>query len=101
MYGPLLENKVRKIQDHNTSAHGKELLGKVRKKLKKFGGIKPPREFVLVDRAAIGLGSVFLHLDAELNWYRVFNELIENFNENKMKEVQKETLKKVKLVKNP
>tara|TARA_B100000287_G_scaffold435239_1_gene502573 strand:+ start:1668 stop:1832 length:165 start_codon:yes stop_codon:yes gene_type:complete len=54
-----------------------------------------------MDRAAIGLGSVFLHLDAELNWYRVFNELIENFNENKMKEVQKETLKKVKLVKNP
>ena len=40
---------------------------------KKIGGVKPPREFVFMDRAAIGLGSVFLHLDAELNWYRIFN----------------------------
>ena len=43
-YGPLLENKTRKIQEHNTSTVGKEILGKVRKKLKKFGGVKPPRE---------------------------------------------------------
>ena len=28
----------------------------------------PPREFVLMDRGAVGLGSVFLRLHAELNW---------------------------------
>jgi hypothetical protein len=33
-----------------------------------------------MDRAAIGLGSVFLHLRAELNFYRLFNEAIENFS---------------------
>ena len=38
-----------------------------------------PREFVFMDRAAIGLGGVFLHLRAELNFYRLFNEAIENF----------------------
>jgi hypothetical protein len=32
-----------------------------------------------MDRAAIGLGGVFLHLDAELNFYRLFNETIEDF----------------------
>ena len=36
-----------------------------------------------MDRAAIGLGSVFLHLGAELNWYKIFNELIEGFDEKK------------------
>ena len=39
-----------------------------------------PREFVFMDRAAIGLGAVFLHLRAELNFYRLFNEAIEDFS---------------------
>jgi hypothetical protein len=34
---------------------------------------------VFMDRAAIGLGAVFLHLAAELNFYRLFNEAIERF----------------------
>ena len=34
-----------------------------------------------MDRAAIGLGSVFLHLKAELNWHRLFHELIDDFDE--------------------
>ena len=33
-----------------------------------------PREFVFMDRAAIGLGGVFLHLRAELNFHRLFND---------------------------
>ena len=32
------------------------------------------------DRAAIGLGGVFLHLDARQNWFRLFNEQIEGFD---------------------
>ena len=48
--------------------------------LRRLGGVTPPREFVLMDRAAIGLGSVFLHLKAEINWYRLFHELIKDFD---------------------
>jgi len=33
-----------------------------------------------MDRAAIGLGGVFLHLRAELNFYRLFNEALEGFS---------------------
>ena len=33
-----------------------------------------------MDRAAIGLGSVFLHLRAEINWSRLFHGLIEGFD---------------------
>ena len=64
--------------------YGKELLAEVRKKLKKFGGIKPPKEFVLVDRAAIGLGSVFMHLNAEINWHDKFEKLIKGFKKDKL-----------------
>ena len=48
--------------------------------LKQKGPVTVPREFVFMDRAAIGLGAVFLHLRAELNFYRLFNEAIENFS---------------------
>ena len=48
--------------------------------LKRTGGVKPPREFVLMDRTAIGLGGVFLRLRAELNWSRLFHELIADFD---------------------
>ena len=32
-----------------------------------------------MDRAAIGLGGVFLHLGAKLNWHNMFNETIQGF----------------------
>ncbi|MEO1711247.1 MAG: AarF/ABC1/UbiB kinase family protein, partial [Pseudomonadota bacterium] len=52
----------------------------VHKILKEKGPVKIPREFVFMDRAAIGLGGVFLHLDAKQNWFRMFNEQIEGFD---------------------
>ena len=52
---------------------------KVHRELKRLGGIRPPREFVLMDRSAVGLGSVFMHLKAEVNWYRLFQDLIAGF----------------------
>jgi hypothetical protein len=56
--------------------------------------VKPPREFVFMDRAAVGLGSVFLHLKAEINWHRLFHELIGGFDEAKLHERQTRALKK-------
>ena len=54
------------------------LLQLVGAELKRLGGVRPPREFVLMDRAAIGLGSVFLHLKADMNWHRLFRGLVED-----------------------
>lgn len=92
IYGPLLEDKIRKIQNHHGASYAKELLGKVRKELKKYGGVKPPREFVLIDRAAVGLGSVFMHLKAELNWHNKFQQLIKGFTSKKVSYNQKKIL---------
>jgi len=97
IYSPLLEDKVQKIQQSDSGIYGAKIAAEVHRELRKLGGIKPPKEFVFMDRAAVGLGSVFMHLKAEINWYRIFHELIENFEEKKLNEKQQKTLKLVKL----
>ena len=89
IYAPLLEDKVRPIQKVRSGTEGRELAGKVHGELKRIGGIKPPAEFVLVDRAAVGLGSVFMHLNAEVNWHQLFHELIDDFDTEALAERQK------------
>jgi predicted unusual protein kinase regulating ubiquinone biosynthesis (AarF/ABC1/UbiB family) len=82
IYGPLLDDRVRSIADGVKPAdYGRKQAFQVHQALKKLGPVQVPREFVFMDRAAIGLGAVFLHLDAELNFYRLFNEAIERFSE--------------------
>ena len=54
----------------------------------------PPREFVLLDRSAIGLGPVFLHLGAKLNWHRAFEALIEGFDSDDLARGQREILER-------
>jgi hypothetical protein len=51
-----------------------------------------PREFPLMDRAAIGLGSVFLRLGAKLNWHDLFQELIQGFDTQVLAEKQRAAL---------
>jgi hypothetical protein len=81
IYGPLMEDRVRAIADGVSPAeYGRRQAFTVHQALKEKGPVKVPREFVFMDRAAIGLGGVFLHLDAELNFYQLFNETIENFD---------------------
>ena len=92
VYSPLMEDKVRRIQETNSGVYGKEVVEKVHKELRRLNGVKPPREFVLMDRAAIGLGSVFLHLNAEVNWHNIFQELIDDFDVSQVSKRQKEAL---------
>ena len=42
LYAPLLEDKVRKMQETNSTAYGAEAANKVHRELKKIGGVKPP-----------------------------------------------------------
>jgi predicted unusual protein kinase regulating ubiquinone biosynthesis (AarF/ABC1/UbiB family) len=80
LYEPLMQDRVRRIQETNDPQYGREVAERVHAGLKRTGGVKPPREFVLMDRSAIGLGGVFLRLGAELNWSRLFHGLIEDFD---------------------
>ncbi len=95
VYGPLLEDRKRLIQEASSSGiYGREVAEQVHRRLRELGGVTPPREFVFMDRAAIGLGGVFMHLAAELNWHRLFMELIDGFDTEAMGKVQARVLKR-------
>jgi len=81
IYGPLLDDRERAIaEDTSPGEYGRREAFTVHRILKEKGPVRVPREFVFMDRAAIGLGGVFLHLGARQNWYRLFNGMIEDFD---------------------
>ncbi|HWD58629.1 MAG TPA: AarF/ABC1/UbiB kinase family protein [Stellaceae bacterium] len=96
VYGPLLDDRVRPIQERpkgpRGDPEGPRLVDSVHKDIRRLGGIAPPRAFVFMDRAAIGLGSVFWHLRAEINWHRLFHELIDDFSEARLARRQRVAL---------
>ena len=98
VYAPIMEDRVRPIEETNATAYGAETAAKVHSELKRLGGITPPREFVLMDRATIGLGSVFLHLKAEINWHEMWHELVDDLNVNAIGTRQATALREVGLV---
>jgi predicted unusual protein kinase regulating ubiquinone biosynthesis (AarF/ABC1/UbiB family) len=92
LYEPLIQDRVRPIQENSDPQFGRSVAQKVHAGLQRTGGVRPPREFVLMDRSAIGLGSVFLRLRAELNWSRLFHETVEHFDEAELAARQAEAL---------
>ncbi|HEY1095854.1 MAG TPA: AarF/ABC1/UbiB kinase family protein [Alphaproteobacteria bacterium] len=98
LYGPIMEDKVRIIGEAKGSMYGRETAHEVHQLLKAKGGVAVPREFVFMDRAALGLGSVFIHLQAQVNWYQLFNELIQDINPVEMQKRQDKALKEVGLL---
>lgn len=98
IYGPLLEDRVRSMADGVSPAeYGRRQAFTVHRALKEKGPVKVPREFVFMDRAAIGLGGVFLHLGAELNFFRLFNDEIDGFDLARLTERQAGALGKAGL----
>jgi len=97
VYAPILEDRVRPIEESGRGTYGREMATKVQKELRRLGGVEVPREFVFMDRAALGLGSVFLHLRAEMNWYRLFQDLISPMSPEKLAKNQTEILTRYQL----
>jgi hypothetical protein len=102
IYGPLLDDRVRTIADGVAPGeYGRREAFRVHQALKQKGPVTVPRDFVFMDRAAIGLGGVFLHLRAELNFYRLFNEAIEDFSVETVSRRQAKALAAVGLERSP
>jgi predicted unusual protein kinase regulating ubiquinone biosynthesis (AarF/ABC1/UbiB family) len=99
IYGPLLDDRVRTVADGvKPSEYGRREAFRVHQALRQKGPVKVPREFVFMDRAAIGLGGVFLHLAAELNFYALFNAAIEDFSVARVAERQAAALTQAELL---
>jgi predicted unusual protein kinase regulating ubiquinone biosynthesis (AarF/ABC1/UbiB family) len=98
IYAPLIDDRVRSIADGvKPSEYGRKEVGQVRKRLKTLGPLLVPREFVFMDRAALGLGAAFLHLRAELNFARLFEESIGDFDTEALARRQSAALAEVSL----
>jgi hypothetical protein len=98
IYGPLLDDRTRTIADGIKPAeYGRREAFRVHQALKAKGPVTVPREFVFMDRAAIGLGAVFLHLQARLNFHSLFNRAIEDFSAADVARRQKAALNKAEL----
>ncbi|MEZ5953257.1 MAG: AarF/UbiB family protein [Hyphomonas sp.] len=98
IYGPLLDDRVRSVADGVTPGeYGRKEAMSVRKLLREKGPVKVPREFVFMDRAAIGLGAAYLRLHAELNFYKLFNESLEGFSVEAVAKRQADALERVGL----
>jgi predicted unusual protein kinase regulating ubiquinone biosynthesis (AarF/ABC1/UbiB family) len=93
IYGPLLDDRVRTVANGVAPGqYGRAEAFKVRQALKEKGPVTIPREFVFMDRAAIGLGAAFLHLGAEHNWRALFEASLEGFSEDGLASRQAEAL---------
>ncbi len=82
IYGPILDDRVRSFADGvKPGEFGRKEIRAVMQTLRAEGTeLTAPREFVFLDRAAIGLGAAFLRLGAEMNFHRLFERAIEGFS---------------------
>ncbi|MDH2308650.1 ABC1 kinase family protein [Methylobacterium brachiatum] len=93
IYGPLLEDRTRTVADGvKPGEYGRRQAFQVHQALKERGPVTVPQEFVFMDRAAVGLGAVFLHLRSELNYHRLFEAEIEHFSLETLGERQSQIL---------
>ncbi len=92
LYEPFLDDRVRPLQENDDPEYRLELANTVHEGLRRVGGVRPPREFVLLDRSALGLGAAFMHLRAELNWHHLFEEAAADFDETAFDARQKAAL---------
>lgn len=93
IYGPLIDDRVRSVADGiKPGDYGRKEAFAVRKLLKEKGPVTVPREFVFMDRAAIGLGAAYLRLGAELNYHQLFEESLDGFSETALGEAQASAL---------
>ncbi len=102
IYGPLLDDRVRTVADGIAPGqYGRREAFMLHQALKKQGPVQVPRQFVFMDRAAIGLGSVFLHLGARMNFHDLYNALIEDFSVETLEARQRAALMNAGLASSP
>jgi predicted unusual protein kinase regulating ubiquinone biosynthesis (AarF/ABC1/UbiB family) len=80
VFAPVLDDRVRTIGGDHALANGVEQIWSLKRRLREGSPMRPPREFVFVARAIVGIGAALVHLRAELNWHRLFEELIADFD---------------------
>jgi predicted unusual protein kinase regulating ubiquinone biosynthesis (AarF/ABC1/UbiB family) len=95
IYGPVLEDRERTMADGvDPVQFGRKEAFRVHRLLREKGPVTIPREFVFMDRAAIGLGAVFIHLNAKLNFHRLFLSAMQRHSMQTLAERQRDVLER-------
>jgi predicted unusual protein kinase regulating ubiquinone biosynthesis (AarF/ABC1/UbiB family) len=99
IYGPLLDDRVRTVADGvEPGLYGRREAFQLKQALDRQGPVTIPREFVFMERAAIGLGAAFLRLGASMNWRQLFEVSLQGYDEAALAERQATALQAVGLV---
>lgn len=75
LFEPFLDDRKRLLYDNPEEVQKRA--ENVYKVLKAAGGVRPPREFVLMDRTALGLGGGLTRLKAPLNWCQLLCSIMD------------------------
>jgi predicted unusual protein kinase regulating ubiquinone biosynthesis (AarF/ABC1/UbiB family) len=98
IFDPLLDDRVRVVDNGVAAAeYGMKQANEVHAKIRTLGGIRPPREFVFMDRAAIGLGGALIRLGAQLNFHQLFEEEIADFDVDALAKRQRAAFKQARV----
>jgi len=98
VFGPLLEDRVRTIgEGENLFAAGPQQIWALKQRLREGSTMRPPREFVFIARALVGIGAAMVHLNVKLNWHRMYEALIEGFDAAALAKRQAEAMRAAKL----
>jgi predicted unusual protein kinase regulating ubiquinone biosynthesis (AarF/ABC1/UbiB family) len=97
--GPILDDRERSVADGvKPGEYGRREIGAVMRALRAEGGdLVIPREFVFLERATIGLGGAYLRLGAKLNFHRLYETAIADFDRDAVASRQREALAAVGL----
>jgi predicted unusual protein kinase regulating ubiquinone biosynthesis (AarF/ABC1/UbiB family) len=79
LFEPFLRRGAGRLFTPERTAQGKALAITLHTRLRALGGVTPPRGFVLMDRAALGLGGVLERLQAHIDWRALWEESMDGF----------------------
>jgi len=88
-FEPVLDDRERLIAEgDNPFDASVERIWALKMQLQHGSAVRPPRSFVFIARALVGLGAALIHLKARLNWHRMFEDLIADFSVQAMSDRQ-------------
>jgi predicted unusual protein kinase regulating ubiquinone biosynthesis (AarF/ABC1/UbiB family) len=97
-FGPVLDDRERLIaEDDNPFDVSAERIWAMKAKLWTGSAVRPPRSFVFIARALVGLGAALIHLKARLNWHRMFEALIADFSAEALADRQRKAVAEARL----
>ncbi len=76
LFAPFLVRCRGPLDQFYKAQDGKAIAGNILKGLKEKGGVVLPPELVLLDRAAVGIGSACIRLQSHADWYEIMHHLM-------------------------